>query len=580
MVIILDDPQNMALTPFALRIPEILENIFEFADEQSNCNSNVLVCKSWSNPCLNVIWREVKDLIRLVKLLGPVYDRGPTMEFSRNDAPLDWDTFSSYAKRVRIIRFKENAAKKHYGVPSLSSVFADIAYQRPSNKALLPNLRILEWHGYTSLYMKNFATLFMEMPVKHYILHEDRLSSAELSLNLRTVADKCPHLSLINISFSLPVQSHSDIIVNFVQKMAHLRTLELSPFQDMTSLTTALRKHPHLRKLLIGKLHVVERKTDKSCIESLALPSPDGDHFTSLTTLSVVAPYAVAEELFTANLRSLQKIFLISDLRKAETPFTVKRLLETLTERCLCMNSLQLSYVFLSQTTYARFPPASCVVTKVHIRPILQCSRMQSFVLKHPFPVTLDDPFAEEIATSWPNLQDLQLNHVPVIRRKDFKNSFTLRALLPFARHCPILVSLSLLISPTEATCPSSTDIQELPKPFLTKFSSFDVGSSMLYWDDKHQVALTLAQILPTACQLHYHNDKRDSLNSNTKLDEKSRSAISPESCNWESMVNRIPYVRWIDQRSKVEQSELLSKIQQLEAENERLRTQTQTAVA
>lgn len=68
----LDDLEDMEITPFALMIPEILENIFQHSDERANRNCNILVCKAWSEPCMNAIWREVTDLYRLMKPLGPI----------------------------------------------------------------------------------------------------------------------------------------------------------------------------------------------------------------------------------------------------------------------------------------------------------------------------------------------------------------------------------------------------------------------------------------------------------------------------------------------------------------------------
>ncbi|KAJ3993092.1 hypothetical protein F5050DRAFT_780029 [Lentinula boryana] len=570
----LDDPESVDVTPFALRIPEILENIFEHSDENSNRTNNVLVCKAWSDPCLNVIWRELKDLSCLVKLLGPTVIRGSRLlDFSQTDKPPKWDRFSFYARRVRKIYHMGEKAGTYRAGLALRSVFTDIAYQRLSNN-IVPNLQVLEWHSDAFLYMQNPSILFMGPSLKHYILHEVKPSPAELSLNLQTLADRCPHINHVKISLDSATQSHGDIILDFVMRMAELHTLELPPFGNMAPLINALRGHSCLRKLQIGGCHAIDGQLDKPCITSLALPSPGGDHFASLTFLSIVVPYAVVEKLFSSKFPSLQQISIFSDLRKPETPSTIKHLIDTLTERCPQIHHIRLSYAFLPEEKYTRFPPASCIVTMAHIRPLLRCSKMQNFTFKHPFPITLDDQFAEEIATSWPDLLELQLNNVPLVRRKDFKNCFTLRALLPFARHCPRLVHLSILVVPESSTCPILGDIQSLPSSFFSKLYSFDVGSSMLYESDKHQVALTLSQILPPHSVLRYHNSVKNDLSSDT--DEETPPS-SPEARNWNSVMNEIPYMRWMDQLAKTEQRELRRKLQELETENERLRTQTQT---
>lgn len=78
---VLHDIDEMEVTPSAMKIPEILQHIFEFNDQKSNCNSNVLVCKAWSDPCMNVIWREITDITRLVRILGDITSSYPSVCF-------------------------------------------------------------------------------------------------------------------------------------------------------------------------------------------------------------------------------------------------------------------------------------------------------------------------------------------------------------------------------------------------------------------------------------------------------------------------------------------------------------------
>jgi hypothetical protein len=54
-----------------LAIPELLNLVFTFLEPQFNA-ANTCVCKSWSDIALSVLWRDVHDLWRLVRLLGPL----------------------------------------------------------------------------------------------------------------------------------------------------------------------------------------------------------------------------------------------------------------------------------------------------------------------------------------------------------------------------------------------------------------------------------------------------------------------------------------------------------------------------
>ena len=62
----------MALTtPHALRIPEILRMIFDFAGPAVNA-VNTQVCKLWLDIALDVLWEEVDNLPRLLCILSPL----------------------------------------------------------------------------------------------------------------------------------------------------------------------------------------------------------------------------------------------------------------------------------------------------------------------------------------------------------------------------------------------------------------------------------------------------------------------------------------------------------------------------
>jgi hypothetical protein len=52
-----------------LSVPELLGLIFGSSDRRSNVN-NSLVCKTWSGPALDHIWREVDKVEGLFRLLG------------------------------------------------------------------------------------------------------------------------------------------------------------------------------------------------------------------------------------------------------------------------------------------------------------------------------------------------------------------------------------------------------------------------------------------------------------------------------------------------------------------------------
>jgi hypothetical protein len=63
-----------------LFIPELLDIIFNFLDRDANV-ANACVCKRWSEIALDVVWKEVDDLLHLFRLLKPIVHQEDTFEY-------------------------------------------------------------------------------------------------------------------------------------------------------------------------------------------------------------------------------------------------------------------------------------------------------------------------------------------------------------------------------------------------------------------------------------------------------------------------------------------------------------------
>ncbi|KAG2081086.1 hypothetical protein BD769DRAFT_1733922 [Suillus cothurnatus] len=76
-----------------LFIPELLGIIFNFVDEDD------LVNNAWSEIAMDIIWREVDDLPRLLTLLRPYKIKGRQSFFEGLPDSRDWARFQNYANR-------------------------------------------------------------------------------------------------------------------------------------------------------------------------------------------------------------------------------------------------------------------------------------------------------------------------------------------------------------------------------------------------------------------------------------------------------------------------------------------------
>ncbi|OAX32090.1 hypothetical protein K503DRAFT_805521 [Rhizopogon vinicolor AM-OR11-026] len=126
------------------------------------------------------------------------------------------------------------------------------------------------------------------------------------------------------------------------------------------------------------------------------------------------------------------------------------------------------------------------------LRPVLSFKNLTTFEVLHKYPVNITLEEIEELASRWPSLRSLSLNEEPLVM-----SNFTLdlRALVPFARHCPKLYRLGLFMDATTARIHPT---QEL-KPF-TALRFLSVGTPQAR--DPDAVAAFLSHMCPLECKL------------------------------------------------------------------------------
>lgn len=78
-----------------LFITELLDIIFSFLDRDSNV-TNACVCKRWSDIALDVVWKEVDDLLHLFRLLKPICHQPDTYEYVSNPCPYSEPSLPSH----------------------------------------------------------------------------------------------------------------------------------------------------------------------------------------------------------------------------------------------------------------------------------------------------------------------------------------------------------------------------------------------------------------------------------------------------------------------------------------------------
>ncbi|KAJ7475723.1 hypothetical protein FB451DRAFT_1173730 [Mycena latifolia] len=471
-----------------LEIPELLHMIFGFLGTENA--SNARVCKRWSEICLDILWSEVDDLHRLFGVLRPLRKLGESP-----DAPYaflvppdadDWRRFQKYSRRVRRLSFRADSGKR------LSpTVFEDVARTRTSLN-ILPNINVLSWDAPLPL-----AVMFMHANVKRFVLWlPDELTPPDSLLPFfRDVASRMPHLTCLDLRTNMPMRNMEDDMIFLLKNLVKLRKVVFPRFELTTRIAETLAQ---LEDLGCAEFqYMPEQGVGDPADTQVFRPNLKMGAFPSLWDLSLTVSLSDGIEFMRNSFAPTNLTALYLDSHLIESAAAVHELLSVLAETCQLLESLGVVTLISSVDL-----PSEEHITFSTLRPLQNFPNLTIFELIHqnPLDLTLED--LDQLARSWPSLRKLILNNEPAVSSH---STLTLKALLPFAKHCPELEQLGLFINASTADLPSTyaTDFTSLYRsmPF-GKLQRLSMGVSLI--EDEGAVALFLSQLCPLGTHIEY----------------------------------------------------------------------------
>ncbi|KAF9221170.1 hypothetical protein BS17DRAFT_803698 [Gyrodon lividus] len=537
-----------------LFIPELVDIIFNCLDRKTNVTT-ACVCKQWSEIALDVIWREVDDLIQLFSLLKPIHRAEHLTEryryvFDVLPEANDWFRFQRYASRVRCLRFRP---EKYRG--DIVALLDDVARTRTSLE-ILPNLHTLEW-----IYVR-----------------DDHMERCKLFLHRQ--------LRYLTVTAPSKYRSRPDFYTDLCARAPHLHTLDLliqfpgEPMKD--ELPMLLRNLPELRKIVLPEFHftsfviqelsraknigVVEFSHDFDLgygdprnVETFAPVLTEGA-FPSLWDLNLAAKIVDVDHFFRSSFAPINITSLYINAYEDNCPSEVYSFLVALSQQCQLLLKLHI------QLYHKEFPAADLVPEKQlsyeTIKPVLTFPNLVTFELVHkcPLKITLDE--IEELASRWPSLESLMLNAEPLHLDED---AFTLdlRALLPFARHCPSLWRLGLYINATEADIPS---VHSSVEPFRS-LRVLSLGTSQAR--DQGAVSTFLSRVCPPGCRLEVGITWDDfGPLDNRILEDDLRFELHQRGASWKAIENLLPVLIQLRREEKERSRALQEEVEDLRIRN------------
>ncbi|KAJ8592766.1 hypothetical protein M405DRAFT_812276 [Rhizopogon salebrosus TDB-379] len=532
----------------ALSIPELLNNILGLMERDENV-VNACVCKQWSDIALDLIWREVVSLPRLLNILRPRQIQGYNASDGLPDLR-DWARFQKYANRVRILRYKQGAVPvDHYNI----NVLNDMAMMRPKFE-ILPNLHTLEWLFHDVNWMKR-VMLFMHQRVRHLVISVPPESYTAKSSFFLDVCCRMPHLHSLDLRAPYAARVIEADVVKLLRGLPDLEKVIFPEHYFTSIIVSELSRMKHINSMQYvhgSKQGFWEEEEDPFA------PVLEEGAFPMLQELHINARLEDITRFMNTDFSPINIMSLSIDTYVEHEPEQLHMLLVTLSDRCHLLSELCISLMHVSAPL--ELCPAH-QITFDTLRPVLSFRNLTAFEVFHKYPINITLEEIEELASRWPSLKSLCLNEEPLVM-SDF--TLDLRALLPFARHCPNLYRLGLFM---DATTVKMHPMQEL-KPF-TALRVLCAGTSLARHPEA--VAAFLSHICPPGCEIEMGLVWPTVIgHSYRSLDEDVLSEMQNRSSHWQTVHDVLPILIRL-QRDEKERSKAL--IAALQEEVEDLRT-------
>ncbi|KAI0668069.1 hypothetical protein C8Q78DRAFT_1048133 [Trametes maxima] len=487
-------------TQRVLAIPEILELVFSFLCAKDNAVC-ARVCKGWSEVALDTLWREVDDLRRFFGLLAPVetaVDSTGTPEyyehFRRPLEPADWIRFMRYATRVRkllVLPAEDSHLRGHL-------VFDEIARTR-STLNILPKLSSLTWESGLDGERLRLSLMFMHENVKSFTVRLIRSESYSLGIFFQEIALRMPKLTLLDLRFTFAVRDIEQELCALFKALPQLRKVILPKFTLTSKIIERLSKSPKLQVVQFEFLEF-QGSGDVSDVHNW-LPALEEDTFPALNDLSISVHLPHMTRFLNAEYTPANLQCLYVHTLYTVPPYQVHDFFDAAAQNCPLLKQLYLDFSgdpspLLFRTSLA----GEDRITWNTLRPLLKFSKLTDFELHWDTPLALTQDDVEQLAMCMPAIEVLMLNSEPIPTLET--PPLTLRALIPFARHCPKIRELALYIDASANDLDAAThELRDaLPSVRFRALRMLSVGLSRITVPEP--VAIFLSLLCPPECRI------------------------------------------------------------------------------
>jgi hypothetical protein len=338
--------------------------------------------------------------------------------------------------------------------------------------------------------------MFMHPNVKRFVFWLPQFIEPDSPLPFfRDVVSRMPHLTFLDIRTVTPMNKIEDSMIYLLRSLLKLRKVVFPRYAFSTHIAETVQNLEDLG--CVEFQYVAEQGCGDPADTEVFRPTLKLGAFPSLWDLSLTCSVEDCTSFMRQSSAPTNLTALYVDSRLMESPAAVHELLTVLADTCQLLESLGIVTLINDAEPIQTLVdvPTSERINYSTLRPVQNFPNLTIFEIIHQYPLDLKLEDLEQLARSWPSLRKLILNNEPVISDEC---ALTLKALVPFAQHCPELEQLGLFINASTADLPSTYQVELPPsyqsKPF-SKLRRLSMGVSLIA--DEGAVALFLSQICP-----------------------------------------------------------------------------------
>ncbi|TFK60169.1 hypothetical protein BDN72DRAFT_905209 [Pluteus cervinus] len=440
----------------ALAIPELLRSFFFALPDTRDNSHTALVCRTWSDIALDVLWYEVNDICilfnRLVPLTKSTTGSQPRQEFARCPEPQDWIDFGKYSHRVRKLKVGGTA------ILPAPSFFDDIGRSRVQHK-ILPNLWSLRW-----FVEPRHSVTFLHLGIRDLAVWMDTYDPNQMRFFMRNARFFSPNVVTLEITTGYAEDSDPHLVGSIVAELSiwfaqlhDLRSLTLPRYWMTTPVFKVLSQHSHFTRAEFeygpqsGYGNPLDTMEFRPLLNSESSPDVVAP---SLTSLSQSAPFSEMTQFISSWRGSihLQELTIASQI--LEPPDAFRSALNVITVHCPQLTWLGLTCL----TTPYRHHPRPSSHSRITLDTLLQLHKLKhliSFEITHTLPLALSNEDFLILIKEWPKMETLRLGYNPY----------------PLASEVIQIAEAPLLPAPVDA---ADASLQVTPKyPIMGLWQSF-----------------------------------------------------------------------------------------------------------